>query len=159
MSPPPSQRDPHHTKVQTVYPLRRDAADNPTPFPTIYWLSDPALDREIADLERRGTVGQIEAMIRQDHDLLQSFHDDHVRYRAARWAMLTPDDRALVEASPSLLRTFQGGIGGIADFTTVKCLHAHIAHHLADHNTAAAMLLDGRIDAPEGLPAALQDLR
>jgi len=135
-------------QIETVYPLRRDAHGSPQPFPTIYWLTDPALDRAIADLERQGAVGQIEQALRDDPDLMRMFRQDHERYRETRWAMLTDADRAIVEASESLSRPFRGGVAGVADFTTIKCLHAQAAHHLADRasggqgNTAARVVIE-----------------
>jgi len=135
-------------QIETVYPLRRAADGTPQPFPTIYWLTGPALDRAIADLERRAAIGRVEQVIRDDEQLLRQFRADHERYAAQRWAMLTDADRAAVEASQALSRTFRGGVAGIADFSTVKCLHAHAAHHLADlatggpGNTAARVLAE-----------------
>jgi len=54
--------------------------------------------------------------------------------------MLTDADRAIVEASPSLSRSFRGGIAGIANLDTVKCLHAHMAHHLARRDQGGTTL-------------------
>lgn len=137
-SPPP--------RFTTQYPLRYPRPDAPRPFPTIYWLTDRALDHALADLERRGTIRQLEAALRADAALLERFRADHARYRDQRWAMLTPGDRAVVQAAPSLRRAFQGGIAGTAGFDRVKCLHAHAAHHLADPrgNTIARLLIERR---------------
>ena len=132
------------TRYEIVYPLRRAANGSSTPFPTIYWLTDPALDRAIANLERQGAIGETERIIQNDPVLLASFRADHERYRDARWAMLTDADRAEVEASPSMLASFRAGIAGTAKFSTVKCLHAHVAHYLADAagNTIAQLLIE-----------------
>jgi len=51
---------------------------------------------------------------------------------------------------------YEGGIGGIADRATVKCLHLHYAHHLA-RGSALGEAIDalGEIrlcDAPSGAP-------
>ncbi len=144
MPSPQSKFENRNSKITTEYPLRYPAPDSPTPFPTIYWLTDPTLDRTLADLERRGTIRELEALLQSDTGLLNNFRGDHQRYREQRFAMLTADDRLIVEASPSLLRTFRGGVAGIADFTTIKCLHAHVAHHLADPqgNTIARLLIE-----------------
>lgn len=131
-----------HPAFEIVYPLRRAKDGALTPFPTIYWLTDPALDKALADLERRGAIAELEALLGGDETLMRRYHDDHRRYVDRRWMMLTPDDRAAVEASDSLARAFAGGVAGIADFSTVKCLHAHVAHHLADRNTVAELLIE-----------------
>jgi len=144
MPSPKSKFENRNSKITIEYPLRHPTPDTPTPFPTIYWLTDPALDHALADLERRGIIRQLGTMLHAEPDLLETFRADHQRYRAQRWAMLTAADRAIVEASPSLLRTFRGGVAGIADFDTIKCLHAHAAHHLADPqgNTIARLLIE-----------------
>ncbi|MEM1110083.1 MAG: DUF501 domain-containing protein [Planctomycetota bacterium] len=116
---------------ETVYPLRRTDNGTPQPFPTIYWLSDPSLDHQLAELERLGYIGRFEQHLADDAELLAAYHADHVRYRDSRWSMLTDADRTTVESSPSLLRSFRGGIAGIANFDTVKCLQAQYAYHLA----------------------------
>jgi len=59
-----------------------------------------------------------------------------------RWDALTPADRAWVRARPEIHRTFAGGIGGTADFTRIKCLHLHWAHHLAVGGTTAGRLIE-----------------
>ena len=119
------------TAYDTVYPLRYTADGTPTPFPTIYWLNDAELLHRLSELERQNHVGRFEQRLAEDAELMTAYHADHAAYRDARWAMLTAADRAVVEASPSLSRSFRGGIAGIANFDTVKCLHAQYAHHLA----------------------------
>lgn len=109
------------------------------PFPTIYYLHDPGLLRDLSELERHNAVGRLEAIIAADPELREKFHADHAAYRDERWAMLTDVDRRLVEGSPNLLKTFQGGVAGIADFDRVKCLHAHYAYHLARQPDGTAL--------------------
>ncbi|MEO0515042.1 MAG: DUF501 domain-containing protein [Planctomycetota bacterium] len=125
----PIAKSPNH-QIDTVYPLRH-FPDHVEPFPTIYYLTDPALLHAMSELERQQFIGRFEQRLRDDADLMAAYHADHVQYRDTRWAMLTDADRAIVEASASLSRSFRGGIAGIANFDTVKCLHAHYAHHLA----------------------------
>jgi len=127
---------------ESVYPLRRGRGGRLEPFPTRYWLTDPGLCHALADLERRGTIRAVEADARRDRALLAALADDHARYAAARWAALTPGDRAAAEAAGLAGAVRDRGVGGVADFTTVKCLHAHVAHHLADPagNTVARLL-------------------
>ncbi len=133
--------------VEVVYPLRRQGGKH-SPFPTIYWLGKGELHHAIADLERQGWVGKLEERMRNDADFpgfrgfREEVHADHARYRERRWAMLTQADRALVESAPSLLRSFRGGVAGIADFDHVKCLHAHVAHALADSNAIGRVVLE-----------------
>lgn len=115
---------------EVVYPIKT-VGDRREPFPTIYWLLDRAISVRLSELERYGHVGLIEQQLAADPQLMQRYHDDHVWYRQQRWSMLTTDDRAWIEASPSWRRSFDAGIAGIAKLETVKCLHAQWAYHLA----------------------------
>ncbi len=137
---------PSPSPIEIIYPLRFPRAAShaapesakglvssppPRPFPTIYWLHDPALIRRLSELERLGHIRRLERRIAEDAELRAAYHADHEAYRSARWAMLTPEHRALVQGSPTVLKAFRGGIAGIANFDTIKCLHAQQAHHLA----------------------------
>ena len=130
----------------TVYPLRH-VGDPPVaqPFPTIYWLADPELDKQLAELERLGHIKRLEAEIQADADLRKRVHADHEQYRNLRWAMLRDEDRRAIEAAPTLAKAFRGGVGGTVNFDTLKCLHAHYAYHLArapHGGTAVGALID-----------------
>jgi uncharacterized protein len=89
--------------------------DDGTPMPTRYWLVDPELSLRVARLESGGGVRAAEAAV--DADELGTAH---ARYARERDAALAPDH---VGPRPS------GGVGGTA--RGVKCLHAHLAYHLA----------------------------
>ena len=119
--------------VITCYPLREDRGEM-TPFPTFYWLVDPELCKQLADLERQGVVRQVEQQLAADNDLLAAYHEDHRRYIADRLQALPPVDRIRAGILKSR------GIAGISDFNYVKCLHAHYAHHLVDRNTVGEIL-------------------
>ena len=105
----------------------RDAAGRPmvirnaplmldgTPMPTRYWLVDPDLCRRISGLEAAGGVRAAAAAVDAD-ELARA----HARYAAERDAAL-PDDYSGPRPS--------GGVGGTR--RGVKCLHAHLAWHLA----------------------------
>ena len=89
--------------------------DDGTPMPTRYWLVDPALSLRVARLESAGGVRAAEAAVAPD-DLVAA----HARYARERDAALAADH---VGPRPS------GGVGGTG--RGVKCLHAHLAYHLA----------------------------
>lgn len=120
-------------QIDVVYPLRWERG-RPVPFPTIYWLKPGELHRAVANLERQGLIAELEERIQNDASFRDAVHDDHRRYIAQRWAMLTEDDRTAVEEFGLREHFHERGIAGIADFNHVKCLHAHVAHALADRN-------------------------
>ncbi|MGH9279862.1 MAG: DUF501 domain-containing protein [Acidimicrobiales bacterium] len=86
-----------------------------TPMPTRYWLIDTQLCRRVSGLEAAGGVREAAAAV--DGAELESAH---ARYAAERDAAL-PD--GYQGPRPS------GGVGGTR--RGVKCLHAHLAWHLA----------------------------
>ena len=138
-------------QIDTVYPLRH-FPDRVEPFPTIYYLTDPALVHAMSELERQQFIGRFERRLADDAELRAAYHADHERYRDTRWAMLTENDRQLIEQSASLSRSFRGGIAGIANLDTVKCLHAHYAHHLATAEaggTTVGQMIDEQLGMTE----------
>jgi hypothetical protein len=89
--------------------------DDGTPMPTRFWLVDRDLSLRVARLESAGGVRAAEAAV--EPDALGAAHE---RYARERDAALAPDHAG---PRPS------GGVGGTA--RGVKCLHAHLAYHLA----------------------------
>lgn len=142
-----------HPCVVSSYPLRRRGT-TVTPFPTLYWLTCPRLCRQLSHLERDGAIAALEMELARDADLRLRLRRDHEDYMARRWGALTDDDKAVVR-SQGLRDAFDGrGIGGIriqrvpglaADAQPtgvgVKCLHAHVAHHLVGSNVIGELVL------------------
>ncbi len=89
--------------------------DDGTPMPTRFWLVDPQLARAVGTLEADGGVDRSEAEV-DPVDL----DDTHLRAAAERDAALPEGHTGPVPA---------GGVGGTR--RGVKCLHAHLANHLA----------------------------
>lgn len=128
--------------VITNAPLIREA-ERWLPFPTLYWLVDPALSSAIAQIERKGGVRAIETALQQDEALLAEHLEDNRRYAAKRWALLDEADRRLAE-DKGLVAVLRGsGVGGVANHKAIKCLHAQAAYHLAcERGTAVGRLLE-----------------
>ncbi|MEM1097759.1 MAG: DUF501 domain-containing protein [Planctomycetota bacterium] len=131
-----------------VHPLKR-VGNRVEPFPTIYWLRDGELHREVADLERRGWIKQLEARVAKDAALASDLAADHGRYASARWAMLTEAERDFVAERGWVQALRDRGVGGVEDASKIKCLHAHVAHALSDRaadaekiNAVGALVLE-----------------
>jgi uncharacterized protein len=86
-----------------------------TPMPTRYWLTDRRLGDEVSRLESAGGVRAAEAAV--DADDLRAAH---ARYAAERESAIPAGHTGPRPA---------GGVGGTRQ--GVKCLHAHLAYHLA----------------------------
>ncbi|MET0456762.1 MAG: DUF501 domain-containing protein [Mycobacterium sp.] len=86
-----------------------------TPFPTLYYLTHPALTAAASRLESSGMMRDMTERLATDADLAAAYRRAHESYLAER------------DAIESLGTTFSGG--GMPD--RVKCLHVVIAHSLA----------------------------
>ncbi len=88
-----------------------------SPFPTTFWLTCPILVKRASRLEASGTMAEMTEALGSDERLRARLEDALRRYRERRDAHLV-----IVESG--------GPPGGGPD--RVKCLHAHLAHELAD---------------------------
>jgi hypothetical protein len=86
-----------------------------TPFPTLYYLTHPALTAAASRLESEGVMRTMTTALREDPTLAEAYRRAHESYLAER------------DAIESLGTTFSGG--GMPD--RVKCLHVVMAHSLA----------------------------
>lgn len=86
-----------------------------TPFPTLYYLTHPALTAAASRLESSGLMADMTERLRHDPDVAACYRAAHESYLAER------------DAIEPLGTTFSGG--GMPD--RVKCLHVVIAHALA----------------------------
>jgi hypothetical protein len=86
-----------------------------TPFPTLYYLTDPRLTAEASRQESAGVMREMTARLADDVELAAQYRKAHESYLAER------------DAIEPLWTDFTGG--GMPD--RVKCLHVLIAHALA----------------------------
>lgn len=86
-----------------------------TPFPTLYYLTHPALTAAASRLESSGLMRDMSERLESDPELAAAYRRAHESFLAER------------DAIESLGTTFSGG--GMPD--RVKCLHVVIAHSLA----------------------------
>ena len=66
---------------------------NYTPFPTMYWLTDPHVSRAISEIERNGYVRKFQARLENDASLARDWFQCHEDYAAERWKLLSKSDR------------------------------------------------------------------
>lgn len=94
------------------HPLLEDGS----PFPTLYWLTCPILNKRVSTLESAGSMADLTELLGRDAGLQSRLSDAIARYRTTR------DAHAVIKESG-------GPPGGGPD--RVKCLHSHVAHELA----------------------------
>jgi uncharacterized protein len=114
------------------YPRLQDG----TPFPTTFWLTCPVLARRAGTLESVGWMNDLTDELHERGALRSRLFDAVDRYKERRDA----HERIAVSSPP----------GGGPD--RVKCLHAHVAHELADPPNP----IGGRVLARSGWPDCLK---
>ncbi|HAA85960.1 MAG TPA: DUF501 domain-containing protein [Kosmotogaceae bacterium] len=115
-------------KCQWGYPVSFSAPPivRDRPFPTIHWLCCPHLCKEISKLEAEGLIDEMEARLSSDDLLCSGYIDAHKSTNRVVMAQLKRNQAPLW-----FLGALEGrGIGGMKDFTHIKCLHMHVANLL-----------------------------
>lgn len=116
-----------------VRPDHGRPARPPEPFPTTFWLTCPYLVAEVSALESTGWIGRLEQEVGRQGPLAEELMQAHWEAARVRRALASP--RALQELgrrSPlAVRRLLESGVAGIHHPLGIKCLHAHLAHHLA----------------------------
>lgn len=110
------------------------------PFPTLFWLIDPDLNLRIDREEATGRITAFQAVIDSDPTLQQAMERDHRRHIALRESYICGGERELLESRGQWEALSERGIGGIADFTRIRCLHTWYAAHLIEANAIGRML-------------------
>lgn len=105
-----------------------------TPFPTLWWLTCATLSARVGRLEATGLLRDVNRRLAEDPEFKQRLESSTTRFCE--------------------IRDGEGGKpvrhpGGGPD--RVKCLHAHLAHHLmTGDNPVGELVLVELSDAPEG---------
>ena len=105
-----------------------------TPFPTLFWITCPALRADIARLEASGAVAGFERFLRSPKTRAALFASERA-YRRER-AKKTGSGRAIKQVfiarpDPGAEAALRGvGIAGNRNPLHLKCLHAHAADYL-----------------------------
>ena len=111
-----------------------------TPFPTLFWLVDPGLAYRIDKAEAGGLIKRLQQRIDGDAALQQRMRGDHQAYIALRDSYISSALRQRMARLGFADVLAQKGIGGIADFTRIRCLHTWYAAHLVVPNTVGELL-------------------
>ena len=119
------------------------------PFPTLYWLVDPELNYRIDQLEAGGLIKRLQQSVDSDPVLQTAMRQDHRAHIRQRDSFLSEDERRELQATGFTAVMAERGIGGIADFSRIRCLHTWYAAHLVEANTIGR-LLDSHWEAAAG---------
>ena len=104
---------------------------NGHPFPTLFWLTCPDLKKKVSHLERDGLIAHWESK----KTVVEQLQADHHRYLEMRIAVFKKHHRHWNQLSGDKLKVIhETCIGGLRNLSSIKCLHSHYAHFLADSN-------------------------
>jgi hypothetical protein len=110
------------------------------PFPTLYWLSSKTLCKAIGRIETGGWVKEIEQRLQEESELREAYLANQQAYIKKRWQAMLAEDKQRIEESGFTDLFNHCGIGGIAQWDKVRCLHMQYAHHLVDGNVIGALM-------------------
>ena len=104
------------------------------PFPTTFWLTDPALNLAIDRLEAAGVIAAMQAEINANPALGEQMSQDHQAHQRLRKRLWTQAQAQQVAGS-AFAQVFESrGIGGIEADNRIRCLHTWMASHLVVSN-------------------------
>ncbi|MCP5148882.1 MAG: DUF501 domain-containing protein [Pseudomonadales bacterium] len=110
------------------------------PFPTLFWLVDADLSYRIDQAEAGGLIKRLQQRVNSDVGLRRAMAQDHAAHIALRAEHITPAELQRLQQLGMAQVLARRGIGGIADFTRIRCLHTWYAAHLVVPNTIGALL-------------------
>jgi len=111
------------------------------PFPTVYWLVEPALSTRLARLEMIGWIERLQDKVDSTPELHEGIIHAQERYVKKRIEMLSEDEVQWLASHPAIdqrMRTV--GISGMREKLAVKCLHAQYAWHLISPTTVGRLI-------------------
>ena len=110
------------------------------PFPTMYWLVDKHLNYRIDQLEAGGLIARMQQMIDADESLQSAMIYDHQQFILQRESHMSKVIKQRLIDQDYFDPLQSRGIGGIANFTRIRCLHTYYASHLVNPNTIGSWL-------------------
>ncbi len=110
------------------------------PFPTLFWLVDEQLSYRIDQAEAGGLIRVFQQRVDADPGLQAGMDADHRAYIRLREQYMDATVRERLENLGFGDVLASKGIGGIGDFSRIRCLHTWYAAHLVVPNTIGAML-------------------
>jgi hypothetical protein len=128
------------TKTGLPVVIQVESMVNKKPFPTLFWLVDKQLNYSIDKLEAGGLIARFQACIDNSDSLQAELKQDHLAHIALRDELMLPAHKTTLSAL-SFANVFEHrGIGGIENFTRIRCLHTYYAAHLVVSNTVGRLL-------------------
>ncbi len=116
-------------------------------FPTLFWLTCPVAVKAVSRLEDEGWIQRWQERLSSDPVLNAAVMQAQQTYVRLRIEQLNPEQQQHVaETQPQLWNDLSRlGIGGVAEWGTVKCLHMHLAHYWGTHENPIGQWVEEQI--------------
>jgi hypothetical protein len=101
---------------------------------------DKKLNYAIDQLEAAGLIADLQSSIDESESLQLSMAEDHRAHIELRHSLIPGDQQAEIEALGFSSVLKKRGIGGIENFSRIRCLHTYYASHLVVPNTVGRLL-------------------
>ena len=112
-----------------------------TPFPTVFWLVCPYLDKRCAELETEHKIPVLEKELENNREAVEKWHKE---YAELRKKLLSDSETKNIANCDAVMESFDktgvGGINRLKKPCTAKCLHLQTATMLAWKHPAEAWL-------------------
>jgi hypothetical protein len=128
------------TKTSAPAVIQVESIVNKKPFPTLFWLVDKQLNYSIDKLEASGLIAELQMSIDSSEALQAALKLDHLAHIALREELMLPAHKAALNTLGFADVFKHRGIGGIENFTRIRCLHTYYAAHLVVSNTVGGLL-------------------
>lgn len=128
------------TKTGLPVVIQVESIVNKKPFPTLFWLVDKQLNYSIDKLEAGGLIARFQAYMDNSDSLQAELKQDHLAHIALRDELMLSAQRSSLSALGFANVFEHRGIGGIENFTRIRCLHTYYAAHLVVSNTVGRLL-------------------
>lgn len=110
------------------------------PFPTLFWLVDAELCYRIDTAEASGLIQRLQQQVDDAPELLAAMSADHKAHIALRNRHIGDQEKSELQSLGFYDVLQSRGIGGIADFGRIRCLHTWYGAHLVQKNTIGSLL-------------------
>jgi len=110
------------------------------PFPTLFWLVDKQLNYALDRIEAAGFIAQCQVRVDASTALQQELAAQHQAYIDLRQTLTSAEERQTLERLAFTAPLERRGIGGIENFTRIRCLHTYYAAHLVAPNSIGDMV-------------------
>jgi len=116
-----------YPQVIMCYPLKEGE-----PFPTLYWLTCPYLNKHAGELESKGFINVFVERAKRDAEFREKLKEANRSYAEERLSLLSDNIKTFLKGRfPLYFKSLkERGIGGVSKVEGIKCLHAHLAYYL-----------------------------